>query len=203
MKDNKEISLFIDTATKSLEVGVKFGDKVVISKAEDSKKTLELTNLIIEQLEKEMDFDLQQVDSFYCLLGPGSNTGIRLGLTIPKTIFAFNPKIKLYGTDTLKVYLYNNENSIAALSDRGGNLFIGEIKNNEFILTKIDKKDVDSLDINKEIVIESSDSVAKATLQKYKIKNINVVEQMILAKDIFEDYSNKDEEYLPIYFQEI
>lgn len=203
MKDNKEISLFIDTATKALEIGARFGEKTIISKTEDNKKTLELTNIIIEKLEKELNFDLRDVDSFYCLLGPGSNTGIRLGLTIPKTIFAFNPNIKLYGLDTLKVYLYGNENCLAALSDRGGNLFIGEIKNNVFSLTKLYKKDINKLDIDKEIVIEASDTVAYTTLEKFKIKKIDVVEKMVLAKNIFEDFSNKNEDYLPIYFQEI
>lgn len=203
MKDNKNISLFIDTATKSLCIGALFGDDIFISNEMDSKKSLEYTNILIEELGKKAGFNLRDVDSFYCLLGPGSNTGIRLGLTIPKTILAFNPNIKIYGIDTLKVFLFNQDNGYAALSDRSGNLFLGEMSNGEYSYKKVNKEDISSIDKNKTIFVEKSDTSSIDLLANFNIQKLNVVAKMIEAKSIFEDYSDKDEAYLPIYFQQI
>ncbi len=114
MKDSKEISLFINTATKALSLGAKKGVLIKTFDLGNPKAALERTNLGISLLEDALNFKLKDVDAFYCLLGPGSNTGIRLGLTIPRTIYAFNPKIKIYGIPTMD--LLTKKGNVAALS---------------------------------------------------------------------------------------
>lgn len=203
MKDNKSISLFIDTATKALCVGAMYDGKKAKSPIMDSKKALEYTNLAIENLGKELGFQLKDVDSFYCLLGPGSNTGIRLGLTIPKTIFAFNPKIRLFGIETLKLFLADKPTSLAALSDRGGNLFLGSIVDGEYSYRKVEKEDIESIPHDRNIRIEKGDSMAKEELAGFDIEEIDVIDQMMENSASFEDYSDRDDEFLPIYSQAI
>lgn len=203
MKDNKTISLFIDTATKALCVGAMFDGKKAKSSIMDSKKALEYTNLAIENLGKELGFQLKDVDAFYCLLGPGSNTGIRLGLTIPKTIFAFNPMIRLFGIGTLKLFLTDDPTSLAALSDRGGNLFLGSIEEGKYSYRKVEKADIMNLPHDKKIRIETGDLMAKEELDGFDIEEIDVIDQMMENSSSFEDYSDRDGEFLPIYSQAI
>lgn len=203
MKDNKSISLFIDTATKTLSVGVIFGDKSMISEPMDSKKALEQTNAAIEKLASEIGFCLQDIDDFYCLLGLGSNTGIRLGLTIPKTIYAFNPNIHLYGIETMKLFLEDHREDLAALSDRAGNLFVGSYDKEIYSFQKINKADIQNMDKSKNIIIENGDIFAENELLGFKITKINVVKQMMKSKSSFIDFSDKNDEYLPIYSQTI
>lgn len=203
MKDNKTISLFIDTATKVLAVGALFGDKAIMSEPMDSKKALEQTNLAIEGLGKELGFALCDVDNFYCLLGPGSNTGIRLGLTIPKTVLAFNPAIHLYGIETLKLFLAKDKENLAALSDRSGNLFVGYYLNEKYSFEKIEKDNLDSLSKSKKIYIEEGDTFAEDELSSFHTEKINVIRRMIENKDLFTDFTGNDDNYLPIYSQAI
>ena len=203
MKDNKLISLFIDTATKALSVGAQYGNTKFTKGPMDSKKALEQTNLAIEELGRQGGFALKDVDNFYCLLGPGSNTGIRLGLTIPKTILAFKPEIHIYGIETLKLFLVGRENDIAALTDRSGNLFIGYYKNDEYHFEKICKDDFQALDQSKTILIEDKDIIAEEELKAYRTEKINVLQKMMDHPASFLDFTGKEEEYLPIYSQAI
>ena len=203
MKDNKEISLFLDTATKSLSIGAIYGKDKDIVNMQDSKKALERTHLGIKLLGDEMGFSLSDVDSFYCLLGPGSNTGIRLGLTIPRTIYAFNPNIKIFGIETTYLFLANIDNGIAVLSDRGGNLFVGKKENGNYSFSKLNKTDIKSLPVTETIIVEDSDLVAINSLEGYNLKKINVITLMMNNTSLFTDFSNREEEFLPEYIQKI
>ena len=86
MKENKKISLFINSATKALQLGLLYGEEKFKTELPDPKKALESMHLGMQKLFDEASVSLKDVDAFYLLLGPGSNTGIRLGLTIPRTI---------------------------------------------------------------------------------------------------------------------
>lgn len=200
MKDNKTIALFLDTATKALAIGAIYGEEKDNIVLKDPKKALETTHLGIQALSKKLGFSLADVDSYYCLLGPGSNTGIRLGLTIPRTVYAFNQNIKLYGIDTLKLYLAYDRTKKAVLSDRNGNLFLAYYEENSYFFTRIDKKDIDEkIPSGTEIIVEKEDAMAIEELQGRNLHPISVIELMMEKKDIFEDYSSREEDYLPSY----
>ena len=199
MKDNKEISLFLDTATKALAIGAIFGSEKDYIVLPDSKKALEMTNLGIEALGKRMGFTLSDVDSFYCLLGRGSNTGIRLGLTIPRTIYAFNPNIKIYGIETLKIFLASGKAFKACLSDRSGNLFFGEMKDGQYSYQKVVKTDISVLDHSDPIIVEEEDELASQELFGFSLEKISVIQTMMEYYTAFEDFSQKEEDYLPEY----
>lgn len=202
MKDSKTISLFLNTATKALQIGAEFGNEFHYLNLGNPKTALERTHVGIRFLGNIMGFDLKDVDAFYGLLGPGSNTGIRLGLTIPRTIYAFNPAIRIYGISTLDLYFGENKEGAAALSDRNGNLYLGRKKDSGLEITRIDKKDIPSLE-DSLFLVEDKDTVAKKELEGKNIQTINVVERMYQEKQRFEDFSNKEEEFLPEYLQKI
>ena len=199
MKDNQEIKLFINSATKRVQLGLMVGSISSTIEIPDPKKTLELTIIAIEQLCARFDCKLKDIDAFYLLLGPGSNTGIRLGLTIPRTIYAFNPKIKLYGLPTLDLYQKINKNMIPSLSDRNGNLFIKEGEETK----RIEKDEVSTLGTGSSYIVEEVDEAAIEELKEQSIIKIDVLDTMIKFADEFHDYSSEEENFLPVYSQKI
>ncbi len=200
MKDSRKISLFINTATKSLSLGV---DDSVRKKTFDlgnPKAALERTNLGISILLGDLGLSLKDVDDFYCLLGPGSNTGIRLGLTIPRTIYALNPNIHVYGIPTMDLLCIEGEH--AALSDRNGNLFYANLKDGKATYERVEKKNIPDID-DEVIVTEKEDVVANEELSGHQLKKVNVLSLMMEHRDRFIDFSDKEEEYLPEYILKI
>lgn len=202
MKDNKSITLFINTATKALSLGAIFGTESDSLQLENPKQALETTHLGIKALSLKMGFSLSDVDCFYCLLGPGSNTGIRLGLTIPRTIYAFNDKIRIYGIDTLKLFLMEKKASHAVLSDRNGNLFLATNENDNYHFERIDKNAInEKIPFDIPVIVEREDTQAIEELGSRNLIKISTIDLMMKYKEAFEDYSLKEEEYLPSYTQ--
>ena len=93
MKGSKSISLFIDTSTYRFEISLVIDTKVRVISHENTKTVTEKTNLLINRLLMSENLKLEDVDCLYTLLGPGSNTGIRVGLTICKIVHTLNPKV--------------------------------------------------------------------------------------------------------------
>lgn len=200
-----EYSLFLATATKDLEVSViKKDDGLITGRKEitgiKSNLTLELLISLIEDACSFFDIKLKDVDSFYTLLGPGSNTGLRLALTVIKTVYALNPNIRMYGINTLKVYLSNRED-IAVLSDRKRNIYVGHYENNEFITEIIRREEISdhALFRGRKVVIEKADCNSLSLFENHEKEEIVVVNKMVERRDGFEDYSSREESFLPIY----
>ena len=78
MKGSKIISLFIDTATNRFEMSLLIDTKAKVITHENTKTVTEKSNLLINRLLMAENLKLEDVDCFYTLLGPGSNTGIRV-----------------------------------------------------------------------------------------------------------------------------
>lgn len=204
MKDNKHISLFIDTATKVLSFGAVFGEKRDSLTLPDPKRALEDSHLAIKALGERMGFALADVDAFYTLLGPGSNTGIRLGLTIPRTLFALNPKLSLFGSDTLPLFLSGKVEGEAVLSDRKGNLYDLRRSAGEDRFQRIDLKDIaSSIPLSQTVYVERGDGLANEELKGRNLILIDTIEMMMDHPENFKDYSEDIEHYLPHYTQVI
>ena len=200
-----EYSLFLATATKDLEVSViKKDDGLITGRKEitgiKSNLTLELLTSLIEDACSFFDIKLKDVESFYTLLGPGSNTGLRLALTVIMTVYALNPNIRMYGINTLKVYLSKRED-IAVLSDRKRNIYVGHYENNEFITEIIRREEISdhALFRGRKVVIEKADCNSLSLFENHEKEEIVVVNKMVERRDGFEDYSSREESFLPIY----
>lgn len=200
MSDSRLIRLFIDTATKTFALGARVDDKEKTIDLGNPKKVLELTHVGIQKLGEERNFTRPEIKEYYCLLGPGSNTGIRLGLTIPRTVYVMDPTIKIYGIETRK--LLSAEADSAVLSDRNGNLFYFDKDRKESHI-RIRKEDIASYPFKGTIAVEDSDSVSKEALKGKNIVSVNVLSLRRKHKDLFIDFSDKEEEYLPEYARKI
>lgn len=82
---------------------------------------------------RDLDYDLEQITDIYVVNGPGSFTGLRVGVIFAKLLAQKN-NANLYPVNALMLLsnMYNNQ---VALDARGGNYYILD-ENNEVILTK-------------------------------------------------------------------
>ena len=198
MKETEDYSLFLDTASKNLALeilGKRYYYRVDLG---NPKKSLERTHLGLEMAESALGITTKDIRAFYCLLGPGSNTGIRLGLTIPRTLYAFDPTIRLYGIGTLELFSLAREEAIACLSDRNGNLFLRLMEEGKIVERKVEKKDFATLPEG-HYVIEDKDEKAKEALKGKDVLSVDVLALMVEKRESFEDFSTREEQYLPRY----
>lgn len=200
MKENNKVSLFINSATKALQIGILVGDEKERIDLPDPKKALETMHKGMASLFEKTGTSLAEVDAFYLLLGPGSNTGIRLGLTIPRTVYAFNPKVELYGIPTMNLFTLVKPH--AALSDRNGNLYFGTRNGSVSSFERIDKDRIASLE-KMDIAVEEKDMLAREELKNQNISTFDVLDLMMEEKEKFTDFSAKEDEYLPEYLLKI
>jgi len=117
-------TLFIDThyldiIIAYLENGSIVDKKEVINKKNNSEF---IFPTIIDVLKDK------KIDEVIVVNGPGSFTGVRLGVTIAKT-FAYSLKIGLKTIDSLKVVAISTNNKKIALGDENG-YYIGYFNNN-------------------------------------------------------------------------
>lgn len=201
MKGSNQVSLFLNTASKVLEEGLLVGSSSLTVELGDSKAALERAHLGIKMLTDAYSITLADVDAFYCLLGPGSNTGIRLGLTIPRTVYAFNPNIKCFGIPTLD--LMCEKAPFAALSDRNGNFYLGEKKDGKVSIKRVDKKDASTLNSLPSITLEKADKMAHEEIHNPNAIDISIIDEMIANREKFKDFSQDEENYLPEYLLKI
>lgn len=82
---------------------------------------------------RDLDYNLEQITDIYVVNGPGSFTGLRVGVIFAKLLAQKN-NTNLYPVNALML-LTNMYNKQVALDARGGNYYILD-ENNEVILTK-------------------------------------------------------------------
>ena len=153
--------LAIDTSVKNLTVIIKNGDNIY------SYYDLECgvnhsVNLMpeIEKLIKKADFSLENADFFVCVVGAGSFTGIRIGVSTVKALcFAFNkPCLSITSFDTLA---YNENNGkVLALIDAKHNGFYAcgyNDKKIDFEPKYILREEAEKLSKNYDIIVSNQE----------------------------------------------
>lgn len=118
--------LSITTATNHLSVALNDGDKIVEKNEEDHRNHSEHLDPLITELLKENNLTLKDIDRFAVAEGPGSYTGLRIGITTAK-MFASILNKDLVGVSTLAA-LANGVNDgviVSELDARNKNFFAG------------------------------------------------------------------------------
>ncbi|MDI2586884.1 tRNA (adenosine(37)-N6)-threonylcarbamoyltransferase complex dimerization subunit type 1 TsaB [Psychrobacillus sp. NEAU-3TGS] len=131
------IWLGIDTSHTPLAVAVVEDDRVLAS----YQSSLKITHSIgampaIEELLKKADIKPSEIDAIAVAIGPGSYTGVRIGVTIGKTL-AWTLKKPIFSVSSLQVLASNASyfpGIVCAIMDaRRGNVFAGIYTNGEAV----------------------------------------------------------------------
>ena len=99
--------LLIETATKSCSVSLSFQNKIIACKEEVNKQYshAEKLNVFIASLFRKTDFFIKDLDVIAVSKGPGSYTGLRIGVSTAKGLcYALN--VPLISVSTLKAMAF-------------------------------------------------------------------------------------------------
>ncbi len=119
-------SLFINTSTKRLVVAITKDDKVLFEYSDTNSNELSSKIMpIIDEAFIKADLKPSDIDTIFVTNGPGSFTGIRIGLTIAK-VMAWSLKIKVVPISSLELMASSLDGVKAPLIDaRRGYVFAG------------------------------------------------------------------------------
>lgn len=97
------------------------------------------SEMMIPELEKglkELNLSLKDFDEVVCGIGPGSYTGVRIALTIAKTICTLLP-IKLIAISSLRMMGDKNSRYISLINARSSRSYIGAYDKENIVLQDI------------------------------------------------------------------
>ena len=143
-------SLLLDTSNSFINIYVVENNEIFVE--EHIKVLKDMSNIImpkIRELFDRLDFDIKDVDKLFVTIGPGSFTGVRIGITVIKTIgYSLNIPICPISTLEYLASISTDEKRILSIIDaRRGNVFAGYYDNN---LDRIKEEELISYeDINK------------------------------------------------------
>lgn len=151
--------LFIDTHDELITVALKNGDDLFIKTKESEYSHSIYTMPMIESLFKENNLNVKDLKKIVAVNGPGSFTGIRIGLSIAKTM-AYALNIDINTISSLTAYLISNDNNEkrkSVIEDNKGYYISVMDENNNIIVpeyySEIDNEDYPlvkkELDVNK------------------------------------------------------
>ena len=192
------LTLCIDTAYKYLTVCLIKDDELIASYSEECfKRQSENVFLALEEVFNKTNINKSDIDSICISEGPGSYTGVRIAMTIAKTLCAIESK-DLYVISTLRLYASNNPNTMVLMNARADRAYVAIYNNEDIVLEdtilaidKIDPKDyhviLDGSLINLEdTIIDIPNAFLKTKQYWKKIENINTLVPKYLKES--EDY---------------
>lgn len=126
-------SLFLNTASSYLSTAILIDNKVIDEKY--IKLDKELSKLALSEIKNMLEKNqvaLNTIDEIICVDGPGSFTGLRVGVTISKTL-AYSLSCKLYKASNLFLMATSiNDNYIIPIINARHNCVYAAIYNKEY-----------------------------------------------------------------------
>lgn len=120
-----EVTLYIDTCNKELSVGLsKYGNLVYKKQYLAYRKQSEFAGLEIDECLKKTNTDPKQLTRIVVSNGPGSYTGIRIGLTLAK-VMASVLQIQLITLSSLNVMAGLQDNVLSFIDARSKRVYAG------------------------------------------------------------------------------
>ena len=157
--------LNIETSTKVCSVSLGLDGDLLASKEESSEKYIhsEKLNVFIEELFTQVDYELKDLAAICVSKGPGSYTGLRIGVSSAKGL-CYALDIPLISIDSLSVLAsgFLNNNFIAAntilmpmIDARRMEVYTAAFNNKAAMLNAISAEVIDAefFDGNKEIIL--------------------------------------------------
>ena len=117
--------LLLDSSNKFLSVGLAKDGKVVDKICYEAwQRQSEMMVTEVDNILKRNSIDKKELDAVVVGIGPGSYTGVRIGVTIAKTI-AYALKIKLVAKSSLSLLKHREFPTICVFNARSGRSYFG------------------------------------------------------------------------------
>lgn len=196
------ITLFIDTSLSDVSIAL-LKDNKIISKIvksipnEHSKYAL----IYIEKVLKEANINPNEVNHIMVVNGPGSFTGIRIGLTIAK-VYAYLLNIKVTLISSLKTLALSEEGEyiLSLIDARNNNYYLGLYDNNYNEVIEEHFSNID--EVNK--LLEEYKNIKIVSNSKINVEKYTKIEELDIEK-IVTYYQDKEQvnahQVLPNYLK--
>ena len=126
--------LLLDSSNKYLSVGLSKDGKVIDKIFYEAwQRQSEMMVTEVDNILKRNNIDKSELDGVVVGVGPGSYTGVRIGVTIAKTI-TYVLKIKLYAKSSLSLLKHPEFPTICVFNARSGRSYFGVYKGHEVIV---------------------------------------------------------------------
>jgi tRNA threonylcarbamoyladenosine biosynthesis protein TsaB len=119
--------LFIDTSASVATIALSIdGEITAIRTHENANEQAAVINFMIEEVLKKASFTIQDIDAICVCAGPGSYTGLRVGLSTAKGLaYASDKPLMLFNRlDILSWNIHADTKFVVALKARAGEYFI-------------------------------------------------------------------------------
>ena len=192
------ISLFLDTSTKYLCIGIAKDHKVIYKFQQEAiKKQSELTIPFLQKALSEVNISLNDIDEVNVTIGPGSFTGIRIGMCIAK-VLASMKNIPLKAISSLNAYASLGR-KIVILDAKAKRVYLGIYKDNVKVIDEM----VVEIETFKEMLkdYEGYDIVLDSYLIGLESEEIDVIENMNRISKTIQPVDNVDA-LVPIYLKD-
>ena len=190
--------LFIDTATKYLCIGIAKDEKVIYKFQQEAiKKQSELTIPFLQKALKDNNIEVKDIDEVTVTIGPGSFTGIRIGMCVAKVLASLN-NIPLKAISSLNSYASLGK-KIVILDAKAKRVYLGIYNDNKKVIDEC----VVEISTLKEMLKDypDYDVVLDANLIDLDSEEIDVIENMnriSLTSDVVENIDS----LVPIYLKD-
>ncbi len=191
-------SLIIDTTSKYLVIGLGKDNKVIDeTKYECWQRQSEFAVLEISKILSKNNIDVDDIDQIIVSKGPGSYTGVRIGLTIAK-VWSITKTVKIKAISSLRA-LAGLDKKIALLDARSNRYYIG-IYDNEKVILEDCIKEIDEV---KELIHKYSEYEVVGEVEGLGLENkeINYSSNMLEIANISEEVKDIDR-LIPTYLKE-
>ena len=180
--------LGIETSSKVCAVALSENDKIIKEKILEDENTHSVKLMpLVDELLKETKTELKDIDLFSCDKGPGSFTGIRIGIATVKAFLDATNK-KAVGVSSLEILAYNSTNDgiICSIIDaRNNNVYCGFFERKDNIIKQIGKLKFDTIE---NILEESKKMKSKITFigdasKSYKEQIIETMKKQAIFEE--------------------
>lgn len=182
------ITLFIDTCTNNLNIAIIKDDKVLDKSTLSSNEHSKYAMPEIERLFKENNINPKSVEQIMVINGPGSFTGIRIGVTIAKT-YAWACNINIIPVSTLKAYALslNNYDYYVPMIDARRKCVYAGIYDKEY------NEIMEDMYISiEELFVKTEELTNVCYISNDNIKDINTHTVSLDIQKIYDYYKNKE-----------
>ena len=126
--------LFISTYSELITIGLFKDNNLIMQKEKESEKSHSIYLVpMIDEILKENNIECQDLSEILVVNGPGSFTGIRLGVTVAKTLaYTLNIPIKTISSIEAISASIKDDNKIITISDTKGK-YLGIFENNQLV----------------------------------------------------------------------